>query len=116
MVTIAREGTAMRCFMMCLFILCLFLSITSPGLAQAEEKEEISPDSSQVRIVDSSPPLADSEAVPGWSYNSDYIYSLSRTLRDSGLPTAGKVPLFVPSLILDTAFLPISLIAGLLGD
>ncbi len=106
----------MKSSVMCLVTLCLLLSGICPEMVLGEDKEGDSPDRKGLRSVDSSSPLAGSETAAGWSYNSDYVYSLSRTLRDSGLPAAAKVPLFLPSLILDTGLLPISLIAGLLGD
>jgi hypothetical protein len=69
-----------------------------------------------VRTVDSPPPLSETEAEPGWRYNSDYLFAISRAVRDSTVPPAGKVFLFVPAIPLDIVMSPFAAIAGLFGD
>ena len=99
------------------FVLSLILALTVaswPGASAAQEEEKNQ--EGYVRKIESSPPLADTERGPGWSYNTDYVFAISRNLRDSSLATAAKVPLFLPTVILDAALLPISLIAGFFGD
>ena len=93
-------------------LFCLLLVLPAPG---AYGTAPIAEDHRTEGKIDSGPALAESERSPGWAYNSDYIFALSRAVRDSGLAEAGKVPLFIPSIIIDTAFLPVALIAGLLG-
>jgi len=84
----------------------------SAALAAGAEAGE-----TQVRTVPSDgPALSEMERGPGWSYNSDYIFAISRAVRDSAVPPAGKVPLFILTIPLDTVFLPFSLLAGLLGS
>ena len=109
---ICRYGTGF-CFPILLAICMLFLSVPfvdGPGEAYANGNDD------HVTRIDSPPPLGDMEKAPGWTYNTAYIYAISRAVRDSGMHDAGKVPLFVPSLILDTVLLPIALIAGLVGE
>ncbi len=80
-------------------------------LAEETEKEE-----SYVRNVESSTSLADTERGPGWSYNPDYLFAISRAVRDSSVHPAGKVFLFIPSIPLDIVLSPFAAIAGLFGD
>jgi hypothetical protein len=68
-----------------------------------------------VRTVNDTGSLADREKGEGWSYNGEYIYALTREVRDSSLPSAAKVVVFVPAAIVDTAFLPVAAIFGLFG-
>jgi hypothetical protein len=75
------------------------------------EKQE-----SYVRPVDSSPSLAETEKGPGWSYNADYLFAISRAVRDSSVHPAGKVCLFIPAIPLDIVLCPFAAIAGLFGD
>ena len=69
-----------------------------------------------VRTVDSPPPLSETEMEPGWRYNTDYLFAISRAVRDSTVPPAGKVFLFVPAIPLDIVMSPFAAIAGLFGD
>jgi len=69
-----------------------------------------------VRTVDGSPSLAEMEKGKGWSYNGEYLYSLTRGVRDSSLPAGAKVVVFLPAFVVDTAFLPVALIFGLFGS
>lgn len=99
-----------------LFLVFLIGSVSCPVFA-AEHEEEGAPQQTRVRNVPSEgPALGETGQEPGWSYNSDYIFAVSRALRDSTLPPAGKVPLFVLTIPLDTVLLPFSLLAGLLGE
>jgi hypothetical protein len=77
---------------------------------EGEKKE------SYIRPVDSSPSLAETEKGPGWSYNSDYLFAISRAVRDSRVHPAGKVFLFIPAVPLDIVLSPFAAIAGLFGD
>jgi|GEM_PF-2863928 len=78
---------------------------------EAEKKE------SYIRHVDdSSPTLAETERGSGWSYNSDYLFAISRAVRDSRVHPAGKVFLFIPAVPLDIVLSPFAAIAGLFGD
>jgi len=67
------------------------------------------------RTVDGSASLADREKGQGWSYNGEYLYALTRDVRDSTLPAGAKVVVFVPAFVVDTVFLPVALIFGLFG-
>jgi len=69
-----------------------------------------------VRTVDSPPPLSETESEPGWRYNADYLFAISRAVRDSTVPPAGKVFLFVPAIPLDIVMSPFAAVAGLFGD
>lgn len=111
-----RSPARARLFGTTLFLVFLFGSVCLPSFA-AERKEEATPEQSRVRIVPpEGPTLGEVGQEPGWSYNTDYIFAVSRALRDSTLPPAGKVPLFVLTIPLDTVLLPFSLLAGLLGQ
>lgn len=83
------------------------------GSAFGEEGEK---KESYIRPVDSSPSLAETEKGSGWSYNSDYLFAISRAVRDSRVHPAGKVFLFIPAVPLDIALSPFAAIAGLFGD
>lgn len=99
--------------------LLLVLLVGSAGIPTfaAEQQGEGGSQQSSVRTVPAEgPALGETGQEPGWSYNSDYIFAVSRALRDSTLPPAGKVPLFVLTIPLDTVLLPFSLLAGLLGQ
>jgi hypothetical protein len=80
-------------------------------LAEETEKEE-----GYVRDVESSTSLADTERGPGWSYNPDYLFAISKAVRDSSVHPAGKVFLFIPAIPLDIVLSPFAAIAGLFGD
>lgn len=100
------------CAVICLAIGLVWSASLSTALATAGEGGE-----TQVRTIPSDgPTLSEMEKGPGWSYNSDYIFAVSRAVRDSTVPPAGKVPLFILTIPLDTVFLPFSLLAGLLGN
>ena len=93
----------------------LLLSVHVPSALPAQVEGQ--PRQTEVRTVPSeSPPLSELEKQPGWSYNSDYIFAISRALRDSTIPPAGKVPLFILTIPFDAVFLPFSLLAGLMGE
>ena len=94
-------------------ILCLILC--SAGVAAAESGEDPAGQKEYVRTVDGSPSLADMEKGQGWSYNGEYLYALTRGVRDSTMPAGAKVVVFVPAFVVDTAFLPVALIFGLFG-
>lgn len=90
------------------FFLCLVFAAPSDGGEPPEGRET-------VRTVDGSASLADMEKGEGWSYNGEYLYALTRGVRDSSLPAGAKVVVFVPAFVVDTAFLPVALLFGLFG-
>ncbi len=49
------------------------------------------------------------------SYNSSYIFGMTRGVAESTIHPAGKVPLFVLTVPLDLVFLPFAAIGGLFG-
>jgi hypothetical protein len=49
------------------------------------------------------------------SYNSSYIFGMTRGLAASTIHPAGKAPLFLLSIPLDLAFLPFTAIGGFFG-
>jgi hypothetical protein len=51
----------------------------------------------------------------GWTYNADYLFALSRALRDWDVSPAAKVPFLPVTLALDVGFLPFAVTAGLVG-
>jgi len=55
------------------------------------------------------------EPQPEPAYDSSYFFALSRTLADSTLVPAAKAPLFLLTIPIDVALLPIALIGGFFG-
>ena len=49
------------------------------------------------------------------AYNNDYLFAMTRGVRDAAIAPAGKVPLYVLTIPLDIALLPFALIGGLFG-
>jgi len=90
--------------------------LTGTGLPGSSFGEEEGEKEGYVRKVDSPRPLAETERGPGWSYNSDYLFALSKAVRDSSVSPAGKVFLFIPAVPVDIVLSPIAAIAGLFGD
>lgn len=90
--------------------------LTGTGLLGRSFGDEGEKKESYIRPVDSSPPLAETEKGPGWSYNPDYLFAISRAVRDSSVHPAGKVFLFIPAIPLDIVLSPFAAIAGLFGD
>ncbi len=91
-------------------------TLTAAGLPGQSFGDEAGKEAGYVRNVDSSPSLAETEKGSGWSYNSDYLFAISRAIRDSSMHPAGKVVLFIPAIPLDIALSPFAAIAGLFGD
>lgn len=90
--------------------------LAGTGLIGTCFAEETEGEESYVRNVESSTSLAETERGPGWSYNPDYLFAISRAVRDSSVHPAGKVFLFIPSIPLDIVLSPFAAIAGLFGD
>lgn len=90
--------------------------LTGTGLIGTCFAEQAETEESYIRNVDSSPSLAETEREPGWSYNPDYIFAISKAVRDSSVHPAGKVFLFIPAIPLDIVLCPFAAIAGLFGD
>ncbi len=90
--------------------------LTGTGLLGSSFGDEGEKKESYIRPVDSSPPLAETEKGPGWSYNADYLFAISKAVRDSRVHPAGKVFLFIPAVPLDIVLSPFAAIAGLFGD
>ena len=90
--------------------------LTCTGLLGSAFGEEGERKESYIRPVESSPSLAETEQGSGWSYNADYLFALSRAVRDSRVHPAGKVFLFIPAVPLDIVLSPVAAIAGLFGD
>ncbi len=90
--------------------------LTGTGLLGTCFADEAEKEESYIRNVDSSPSLAETEKGPGWSYNPDYLFAISRAVRDSSVHPAGKVFLFIPAVPLDIVLSPFAAIAGLFGD
>ena len=59
------------------------------------------------------PPSSEDE---GWHYCSYYILPLTRHMRDSGLPLAGRIALYPLALAFDIGQLPFGALAGLAGE
>ena len=90
--------------------------LAGTGLLGGSFGDEGGKKESYIRPVDSSPPLAETEKGPGWSYNADYLFAISKAVRDSSVHPAGKVFLFIPAIPLDLVLSPFAAIAGLFGD
>ena len=99
-----------------LVVLMVGSMLTCTGLLGSAFGEEGEKKESYIRPVDSSPSLAETEKGPGWSYNADYLFAISRAVRDSRVHPAGKVFLFIPAVPLDIVLSPFAAIAGLFGD
>jgi hypothetical protein len=100
----------------CLVLLVVASVLAGAGLVDRSFGDEGKKKESYVRTVDSSPPLSETEKEPGWRYNTDYLFAISRAVRDSTVPPAGKVFLFIPAVPLDIVLSPFAAIAGLFGD
>jgi len=112
---ILRVHSHLRLLAVMVLTVALLWSVQVPSALAAQEEGQ--PQQTEVRTVPSEgPPLYELEKQPGWSYNSDYIFAISSALRDSTLPPAGKVPLFILTIPLDAVLLPFSLLAGLMGE
>ncbi len=99
-----------------LVVLLVGSMLAGTGLLGSAFGEEGEKKESYIRPVDSSPSLAETEKGPGWSYNADYLFAISKAVRDSRMHPAGKVFLFIPAVPLDIVLSPFAAIAGLFGD
>jgi len=104
------RGVGRSCVVV-LVVLSMLTAVNRIGSSFADEGKK-----GYVRTVDSPPPLSETEKGPGWRYNTDYLFAISRAVRDSTVPPAGKVFLFVPAIPLDIVMSPFAAIAGLFGD
>ncbi len=96
-----------------LVILLAFMPAIGPYIVFAETAP--AEQGGKQKKINSGPSLTELEKEPGWAYNSDYLYAITRAVRDADISEAGKVPLFIPSLIVDTGLFPIAFLAGLFG-
>ncbi len=91
----------------------VFMPLIGPyavfGETASSEKE------GNIKKINSGPSLTELERDPGWAYNSAYLFSITRAVRDADMSEAVKVPIFIPSLVLDAGLLPFALLAGLFG-
>ena len=108
------HGMGRRIGRSCVVAFVVFSMLAGTGLIGRSSADEGK--KSYVRTVDSPPPLSETEREPGWRYNTDYLFAISRAVRDSTVPPAGKVFLFVPAIPLDIVMSPFAAIAGLFGD
>jgi hypothetical protein len=100
-----------------LVVLLVGSMLTGAGLFASSYGDEAQEEEGYIRPVDdSSPSLADTETGTGWSYNADYLFAISKAIRDSRVHPAGKVFLFIPAIPLDLVLSPFAAIAGLFGD
>jgi hypothetical protein len=51
-----------------------------------------------------------------WRYGTQNLFPLTRGMEDAGVPPWGRWPLYVVSVPLDVAHLPLGALAGLYGD
>jgi hypothetical protein len=85
----------------------------------ADETEETQPQKSGTRTVESGPSLSSMEKESGsggWSYTTEYIFGISKAVRDSSMPSGAKEVVFVFAFIVDIPLLPLAALAGLLGE
>ena len=100
-----------------LVVLLVGTMLAGTGLLDNSFGEETEKKESYIRPVDdSSPTLAETERGSGWRYNPDYIFALSKAVRDSRVHPAGKVFLFIPAVPIDLVLSPFAAIVGLFGD
>lgn len=109
-------GRRWRVWTSILLVAALVALVVAPAAGADDEEERQGTQESYVRTVDGPKSLAEMEKEPGWSYNAEYIFAVSRAVRDSRVAPAGKVPLFILSMPLDLVMLPFAAIAGLLGE
>ncbi len=106
-------GNLGKAFLVALIVASMLTGTGLVGTCLADETER---EEDYVRNVESSTSLAETERGPGWSYNPDYLFAISRAVRDSSVHPAGKVVLFIPAIPLDLALSPFAAIAGLFGN
>lgn len=59
---------------------------------------------------------ADWEGRRGWRYGTSQLFGLSRGMQDAGVPRLARPFLYVLTVPVDTALLPVAAISGLFGD
>jgi hypothetical protein len=104
--------------MILITVITLFVAGIGANL-WAAEPEEAPPAQTGTRTVESGPSLSSMERASGstgWSYNSEYIFGISKAVRDSSMPPGAKIPVYVFALPLDLCLLPFEALAGLLGE
>jgi hypothetical protein len=99
-------------------VILLFMALLQANL-WAAQSEESALEKSGTRTVESGPSLSSMEKESGsggWSYNSEYIFGISKAVRDSSMPPGAKVVVAVFTLPLDVVLLPFAALLGLLGE
>ncbi len=87
------------------------------GSVKADQTDESSTGGS--RTIESGPSIAAMEKESGaadWSYNTEYLFGLSKHVRDSSMPSGAKEIVFVFAFLVDIPLLPFAAIAGLFGE
>lgn len=100
----------------CVWLYCV---AALPVSLWAGETEEGAPAGSGTRTIESGPSLSSMEKEGdsgGWSYNTEYLFGLSKHVRDSSMPNGAKEVVFVFAFIVDIPLLPFAAIAGLFGE
>jgi hypothetical protein len=95
--------------------------IAGPAETAPEEAETAQPmaETHPTAPVDRDPSeeaIADWNGRRGWSYGTDYLFPLSRGMREAGIPRGARIPLYLFTVPLDVVQLPLGAIAGLYGS
>ncbi len=99
-------------------ILCA--AVVAAAAAAAERRDSESGYAFAARAMSShgaasSDPARSKAEIEAWHYNSDYLFGLSRGTANSALVPAVKPLVFLLTVPLDIALLPIAAIGGLFG-
>jgi|YNPNPStandDraft_1061719.scaffolds.fasta_scaffold12342_8 hypothetical protein len=97
----------------------LYCVAAFPVPVRADRTEESAPPGSGTRTIESGPSLSSMEregGSEGWSYNTEYLFGLSKHVRDSSMPSGAKEVVFVFAFLVDIPLLPFAAIAGLFGE
>ena len=101
----SRPGRLVHALVLC----ALALALLSPAPAAAHEHEaELPPGSSEPLRPSVEPEPSPSPRI----YTTDYLFAITRSVANSTLVPAARLPLYFFTIPIDTAFLPLAAIAG----
>jgi hypothetical protein len=97
------DRIVIRALRLCAIQAVLLIAVLAPLAASAEEEPE--PGGLEPTYQPRPPPEKE-------VYSTDYLFAITRSVADSTLVPAAKVPLYFLTIPCDIVFLPIELIAG----
>ena len=92
-----------RVLRLCAIQAALLLALVSPHTAGAQDD----PESGRLEPTYQPRPPPEKEV-----YTTDYLFGITRAVSESTLVPAAQIPLYIFTIPLDIAFLPIELVAG----